>query len=305
MAEIVIVGLGPGKAEQITVEAWHTLQKARRVYLRTQRHPGFDALPSGPEYITFDQVYEQHDRFEDVYEDIAGRVLAAAKFDGCTIYAVPGHPTMGETSVCRIIQLAKDDGVAVRIVAGLSFLEPTTLALGVDPFDGLQICDALELAGRHHPPLNPDVGALVVQLYSRLVAADVKMTLMNLYHDGHPVRLVIGAGTPEERVRDLSLYEIDRQTDLDHLTSLYIPPLAQQGSLESYQDIVARLRAPGGCPWDREQTHRTLRRYLLEETYEVLEALDADDREALKAELGESSPSGFPAWPDCLRGGGF
>ena len=61
-------------------------------------------------------------------------------------------------------------------------------------------------------------------------------------------------------------------------------------NFESFDDLVAimdRLRAPGGCPWDREQTYETLRRYLLEECYEVADALDRADRPGLCEELGD------------------
>jgi tetrapyrrole methylase family protein/MazG family protein len=126
-----------------------------------------------------------------------------------------------------------------------------------------------------------------VQVYNRHLAADVKMTLLNLYPDEHPATLVCGAGTGDETVRTFALYELDRQDDLDHLATVYLPPLSAAGSLSTYQDVVARLRAPDGCPWDREQTHQTLRTHLLEETYEVLEALDADDIDKLREELGD------------------
>ena len=200
---------------------------------------------------------------------------------------MPGHPLVGETSVLRILAGARKQGLPVQVVAGLSFLEPALTALELDAFDGLQICDAMVLAARHHPNLDPDVGALVVQVYNRRLAADVKMTLMNLYPDEHPVRLVRGAGTAEATVRDLPLYELDRQDDLDHLTTVYLPPLARPGSVATFQDVVARLRAPDGCPWDREQSHESLRTSLLEETYEVLAALDADDMDDLRGELGD------------------
>jgi MazG family protein len=58
-------------------------------------------------------------------------------------------------------------------------------------------------------------------------------------------------------------------------------------NLDQFIQTIARLRSPNGCPWDREQTHRTLARFLLEETYEVLEAIHADDGEKLKDELGD------------------
>jgi tetrapyrrole methylase family protein/MazG family protein len=127
----------------------------------------------------------------------------------------------------------------------------------------------------------------VGQLYNRAVAADVKLTLMNQYPDDHYVVLIHAAGTLEQRVVRLPLYELDRQEDATHLTTLYIPPLPGVTSFEGLQDTVARLRAPGGCPWDREQTHESLRAGLLEEAYETVAAIDADDMQALQEELGD------------------
>jgi tetrapyrrole methylase family protein/MazG family protein len=128
---------------------------------------------------------------------------------------------------------------------------------------------------------------LLGQLYSRRLASDVKLTLMNAYPDHHPVTLVRAAGTSDGDTTAVPLHELDRGLPLDHLTTLYVPPLPHIGGLPAFQDTVARLRAPGGCPWDREQTHQTLRRALLEETYEVLAALDAGDAGALCEELGD------------------
>ncbi|OQY25533.1 MAG: nucleoside triphosphate pyrophosphohydrolase [Anaerolineaceae bacterium 4572_32.1] len=128
---------------------------------------------------------------------------------------------------------------------------------------------------------------MLSQLYSREIASEVKLTLMNLYPDEYAVTLVRAAGTPEAVVRTLPLYELDRQPDVDHLTSLYIPPLKEPASFAALQDVVAHLRAPEGCPWDRRQTHKSLRDGLLEETYEVLEAIDAGDAGKLREELGD------------------
>ncbi|MCD6518697.1 MAG: nucleoside triphosphate pyrophosphohydrolase [Anaerolineae bacterium] len=284
---VTIVGLGPGDIQQLTLEAWQVIESAPEIYLRTRHHPAVKGLPQGKAYHSFDAIYEEKETFAEVYEEIAQRIIALGRRPEGVIYAVPGHPLVGESSVLRILALAKEEGLPTRVVGGLSFLEPTFAALGIDPFDGLQVCDATTLAQRHHPLLDPDVAALVAQLYNRELAAEVKLTLMNLYHDDHPIKLVRHAGMPEEEVRELALYQLDRQEGLDHLTSLYIPPLPKPGSLSSYQDVVARLRAPDGCPWDRQQTHCSLRPHLLEETYEVLAALDADDMEALKEELGD------------------
>ncbi|MFO7696580.1 MAG: nucleoside triphosphate pyrophosphohydrolase [Anaerolineae bacterium] len=284
---IDIVGLGPGDPGLLTRQAWERLASAPEVYLRTRQHPCVAYLPAGPAYHSFDACYEVHASFEQVYADIAAQVLALGRREGGVVYAVPGDPAVGETTVRLIREQAAAEGIPVRLLAGVSFIEPACHALAIDPFDGLQVVDGTLLAGRIHPPLDPDVPALVVQIYNRQMAADVKMTLLALYPEEHPARLVIRAGLADEQVREMSLYEIDRQDDLDHLSSLYIPALLHPGSLSTYQNVVGRLRAPNGCPWDREQTHESLRSSLLEETYEVLAALDSGDVDELKEELGD------------------
>ncbi len=284
---ITIVGLGPGDPAQITREAWDVLSRAREVTVRTLRHPAVPGLPTGLKLISFDHLYERERDFEAVYAGIAAEVLRLGQRPEGVIYAVPGHPLVGEASVTRILKEAKAAGLSVRLVPGLSFIEPVLAALELDALDGLQVADALEIAARVHPPLNPDVPALIAQLYSRALAAEVKLTLMNAYPDTHPVVLVHAAGTASERVEHLPLYALDRRETLGDLTVLYVPPLPVPGAFETFQNTVARLRAPDGCPWDRQQTHQSLRPGLLEETYEVLAALDAGDMEALREELGD------------------
>jgi tetrapyrrole methylase family protein/MazG family protein len=147
--------------------------------------------------------------------------------------------------------------------------------------------DALELSQAHVPIHPTDMPLLVAQVYSQLVAAEVKMTLNAIYPDGHPVRLVHAAGTRDQRVEDLPLYEIDRSTHIGLLSALYVPPLGEGTSMEAFQEVVAHLRAPDGCPWDREQTHLTLRTNLMEEAYEALAAMDAEDHAHMAEEYGD------------------
>jgi tetrapyrrole methylase family protein/MazG family protein len=284
---ITIVGLGPGDALQITREAWQVLARAGEVYLRTKHHPAVKDLPDHLALPTFDHFYQQAQSFDEVYDGIAAEVIRLGQRPQGVVYAVPGHPLVGESTVTRILKLAEQAGLAVRIVNGVSFIAPILTSLGIDALSGLQIADATDIAAQYHPQLNPAVPAIIGQLYSREVASGVKLTLMNQYPDDHPVKLMHAVGADQERVETLPLYELDRRDDVSHLTSLYIPPLAHPGAFEAFQDTIAHLRAPDGCPWDREQTHQSLRRNLLEEAYEVLEALDADDAEALREELGD------------------
>ncbi|MFZ1507404.1 MAG: MazG family protein [Anaerolineae bacterium] len=290
MNNITIVGLGPGDPRLLTREAWEILTQASEVCLRTARHPTVDALRAVPglHLVSFDEVYEQTDAFADVYQTISARILELAARPQGVVYAVPGHPAVGETTTQLIQRAAAAQGLSVRIVEGLSFIEPLLTALRVDALDGLQIADAMLLANKHHAPLDPDRPAILGQLYSRLLAGEVKLVLLNTYPEDHPLTLVQAAGTPASQTLQLPLHELDHAGSFfDHLTALYIPPLPHAGGYDALQEIVARLRAPDGCPWDREQTHESLVSPLLEETYEVIAAIESGDAHLLSEELGD------------------
>jgi tetrapyrrole methylase family protein / MazG family protein len=291
MSSIAIVGLGPGARNQVTGEAEALLSSAAheaRLLLRTRVHPTVEAWPEVQAAPSLDHFYETAGDFGEAYRSMAAEVIAQAKNqpDRELVYAVPGHPAIGEATVTQLRRLAGEQSVAIRIVPGLSFVDAVAAAVGVDGANGLRVADALDL-GR----IEPTVALLVCQVYSRRVASAVKLALAKHYPDEHQVLLVHAAGVPgQERVERRRLFEIDRDDSIAHLTSLWVPPLAPLEALketQTLQEIMARLRAPDGCPWDREQTHQSLRKYLLEETYEALEAIDSGDREALQEELGD------------------
>jgi tetrapyrrole methylase family protein/MazG family protein len=271
----------------LTREAWSILQEVPEVYLRTAQHPLVPYLPQSLKIRSFDSLYESAGGFSEVYEQIITEVLLLAQRPQGVVYAVPGHPFVAEATAPEIARRATELGLSVRVVEGLSFLGPTFSVLGLDPFNQINLVDALALISAHHPAFPPDQAVLIAQLYNTAVANDLKLTLMAVYPDEHLVRLVHAAGTEDQLVEDLPLYKIDRTDHIGLLTCLYVPPLDAGSSYESLQETIAHLRAPDGCPWDREQTHLSLRPYLLEETYEALAALDAGDTDALCEELGD------------------
>ncbi len=283
---ITVVGLGPGDGRFLTREAWQVLSSAGVVYLRTGRHPATADLPTTVSQISFDGVYDSAESFEEVYHRIVQELLRLGK-TADVVYAVPGHPFVGESTVGRLMELAEAEGVSVQVVAGLSFVEPTLTAVRVDGLDGLQLVDALELSTFAYPPIHVDAPLLVGQVYNRLIAAEVKMVLTAVYPDEHRVCLVHGAGTTHEVVEWLPLYEMDRSDHTAHLTSLYVPPLPYKATLPALAETVAVLRSPDGCPWDQEQTPQSLRADFLEEACEVLAALDNENPAELCEELGD------------------
>ncbi len=285
---ITVVGLGPGAPGHLTVDARTCLETAARdgtLVLRTHVHRTVDALPWLAAAPSYDHEYERGIDFASVYVAIVDDLLDRAA-RGRVTYAVPGHPTIGEATVARLRARARDVGIEVEIVPGVSFVDVVAPLVEADLGEGVRIADALAL-GR----LDPTVPLLVCQVHSRRVAAGLKLDLGRHYPDEHLVTMVSGAGIPgEARVVTMPLWELDRRNEPDHLTSVWVPPL---GILEAPREpatlleVMARLRAPDGCPWDRDQTHASLRRFLLEETYEALEALDSGDVVALEEELGD------------------
>jgi len=286
-AGITLLGLGPGNPELLTRQAWQVLENSAVVYLRTRRHPVCAGFPASLQVESFDYLYDTAESFEEVYQHIIGKVLELGSRPEGVVYAVPGHPFVAEATTSEIARRAREMGIPVQVVEGLSFLEPTLTALKLDPLPRLVLIDALDIAAEHVPPYPPGTAAIIVQVYSPEVASNIKLTLTSVFPDEHPVKLVHAAGTDQELVEDLCLYEIDRSRNIGLLTSLYVPPLPASTSFEAFLEVVAHLRAPDGCPWDKEQTHLSLRPFLLEETYELLDALDREDFQAMREELGD------------------
>ena len=324
MPSIIVAGLGPGAWEQVTLEVKSLLESAGTVYLRTATHPTAEHLPAHLDVRTFDHLYEREDRFEEIYRKIAEELVSIAVSAGRDhiIYCVPGHPAIGEASVRHLRTLAREHGIDVRLVAGLSFLEPVCTALDIDPLHrGLQIVDGTELAGfgekQENQPtedeepflfspyslpvepaafpamsgLTPLYPVLLCQVYNDRVASACKLMLMERYPDEHPVQIVLNAGVPgQEQVISTTLAEMDRGHGINHLACVYLPalePLQLPREFDSLVYVMGRLRGPGGCPWDREQTHDSIKHHLLEEAYEAVDAMDANDPDTLAEELGD------------------
>lgn len=287
MPQIDIVGLGPGSPGQMTLETLRLLKNASPNFFRTKIHPVMDfILEEGISYESFDCFYEAEDSFEAVYENIVNKLMEVVKTAENIVYAVPGNPLFGEKTVEKLIESAKKEGISYRIYPGVSFVDVTLNALEEDPIHGVKIMDAFDC--RKNPP-DPRVGVLVTQVYDQHMASELKLELMEIYDPEKKVILLINSGIPNEEIsQEICLYELDRIQTINHLTSLYIPAeneayLGFGGTIE----MMRTLRSKEGCSWDRAQTHESLKSYLLEESYEVLEAIDNEDWENLAEELGD------------------
>ena len=291
MAKIFVVGLGPGDLGGLPLDTYRRLQSGLPVFLRTEVHPVVQDLKSeGFNYSSFDSLYETGERFEEIYLQMAQSLFEAAQQQGDLVYAVPGHPLMAEQSVQNLLERAPNHpDIEVVVLGGQSFFDAVCTALKLDPIQGLCLLDGTVLT---QDQLRTDMHLLIAQVFSQAVASEVKLSLMEVYPDDYPVVVVRAAGVAnEEVIKPVLLYELDRVECIDHLTTVYVPKASERQVLQRdpwyVANLVKRLREPGGCPWDRKQTHQTLRPYVIEEAYEVASAIDEDQPEELAEELGD------------------
>lgn len=288
MNTIQVIGLGAGDLDQLPLGVYKKLKQATNLYVRTQDHPVLTELAAeGVEFTSFDAVYEKHDTFAPVYAEIADTLVEYAK-DQSVIYAVPGHPLVAEQTVQNLIEAEKAGACQLSIEGGHSFLDALFGALRIDPIEGFQLLDGTEMKS---DDVNMTQHILIAQVYDSFSASEVKLTLMEKYPEDYPVTIVTAAGSADEVLRTVPLYELDRAAEVNNLTTVYVPPakdqLARLKEWQTFRSIVAQLRSPEGCPWDREQTHESLRPYLLEEAHELIQAIEEQDDEAIAEELGD------------------
>ncbi len=280
---ITVTGLGPGDFDRIPESVQSLLlDPGRRVILRTLEHPAAGTLAERRDVESCDDLYLEMDSFEDVYAAIADRVLSASE-TGPVVYAVPGSPLIGEFAVRRLLGSAAD----VELIPAESFVDAVLTEVGYDPLDrGLQILD-----GHHLPsPLVLDKPTIIGHLDRPEVLAEVAATVARVVAEEAAVTLIAGVGSHDMVRVDGPLHLLD--PDLaGYRTSMWVD--TDPGGLIGAVRPRGVLREQ--CPWDREQTHQSLVKYLVEETFELIDTiarLDGSDQDwvaysAVEDELGD------------------
>lgn len=288
--KITVLGLGSGGIDLLPIKNLEIIKAELPIFLRTEKHPVVEDLKKlGIKFESFDYVYEKYNTFEDVYTDIVKILITKVKQgEHEIIYGVPGNPMVAEETVRLLIN--KAGSIDIELITAPSGLEAIYTSLRIDPCDGLVILDALNY---NENILNKQLPILFTQVYSKMVASELKLTLMDYYSEQHPIRVVRAAGIPcQEVIVDVPLYKLDRLDWIDHLTSVYISAYGGQDTNHTYcldplVNLLDKLRGPDGCPWDKEQNHISLKKYLIEESYEVLDAIDDKNMNKLCEELGD------------------
>ncbi|RKQ33033.1 nucleoside triphosphate pyrophosphohydrolase [Oceanobacillus halophilus] len=286
MSRIEIIGLGAGDVNQLSLGIYKklTAQKSE-IYTRTLDHPVIDALKlEGINFFGFDYIYESEKGFELVYNQIVATLIEKAKNSEGIIYTVPGHPMLAEKTVQLLLEQTE---VEVEITGGQSYLDDMFTALQIDPIEGFQFIDGTsfersQLQYRGH--------LIFCQVYDQFIASDVKLALLEDLPPNYEVTLLEAVGSSDEVIRTVPLEELDHQVEISNLTSVYVPPVPTEllnHRFENLRAVMRTLRGPNGCPWDRKQTHESLREHSIEEIYELIEAIDNQDDEGIIEELGD------------------
>jgi tetrapyrrole methylase family protein / MazG family protein len=281
---ITVIGLGPAGPDELTTGTLAAIATHDHRFLRTSRHPSASVLLDA---VSFDELYETLDSFDEVYAAIVEALVVADQKYGRVLYAVPGSPLVAEQTVQRLLT---DSRVAVEIVPALSFLDLTWARLRIDPQQGgVRLIDGMNFAAEIDGERGP---VLVSQCHSKRVLSDVKCSLVD---PPTSVMVLQRLGLPDETIFSINWDDLDRVVEPDHLTTLWIPTLIPplRYEIKRLVDVMDALRTR--CPWDQEQTHVSLAPYAIEEAYELAEAIAADahteatdaETEHLVEELGD------------------
>lgn len=284
MNTIQIIGLGAGSLEDLTLKAHKALKENIPTFARTERHPIVKELKEEIEIKCFDEFFEKYETFDEVYEKITDNILELVQTHKKINYCTAGSPYYGDIVTKKLINEYKDK-INIIIIDGMSFLDKCIKLSGFSDYKSIKVLDCLEA-----DEFSFDVNSLniITQVYDLEMASQLKLKLMETYPDDI---VILNIDVLEENVKKIPLFMLDQEKNYGFSTYFCILPIEISENtvynITNLCRIVKILRGPDGCPWDRKQTHESIRQNLIEEAYEVVDAIDNNDIDNLIEELGD------------------
>lgn len=280
---LTVIGTGSGKAENITLRAWQAIKTADTVLLRTVRMPVVTLLKEhGIPFSALDACYEQAEDFE-MLNELLLQAVCDCSGDCCILMHGSGQD---DRFAEYILKYCAGQKLPCEFLPGISLASAAAAALGV--FGAYSTCTAQEGAQKD---FDIRQSQLITCLDSPLLASELKCRLLEFYDPLLSVGLYREDDEGDSYTLTLPLEELDRQPVYHHTACVYLKAqrLEQAVRYDYFHllEIMERLRSKNGCPWDREQTHASLKPYLLEEAYEAIDAIEEDDMDKLYDELGD------------------
>jgi tetrapyrrole methylase family protein/MazG family protein len=294
---ITIVGLGPGDPGRRTAAVQAALDAAGTIFIRGHAGLALSDLRARANVTDLDSLYKRAADPASRWDSAVARICDAAS-DGDVVLGIPGHPRYGEGLVRGTLKLAEERGIRTEVLDGISVLDLIATALDVDPLaEGAQLFNAREIAaqtarepfagglftGSPHRPM------LFTHVYDDTLRNGMATALARVLPPDHPIIRIEAVGMAEQRVSEHTIGELP-DAPAGQLVAFWVAPAGElDGGRDprTLQHIVARLRQPDGCPWDRKQTNASLRDALIDEVYEAADAIDAGDMDNLAEELGD------------------
>lgn len=263
--------------DTLTLTSWQAVRGAEKLYLQTQEHPSArPVLEEGLSFVSMDDLYRDAEDYDALNDAIADRLTSA----GSAVYAVMGGGCFAQLPAIR--SACEQRGFELVELPGVPYYQAA-----FPEAQAGQVYTANDLA----EDLDTDRDLYISELDNPLLAGQVKLKLQRFYPDEHNVVLALQQPSGAYVRRTIPLYALDREKGFFASTVLQVPALPfEHKQTYGYGDLVRvlrRLRAPDGCPWDREQTHKSLKKDLREECYELMDAIDEESDEHLIEECGD------------------
>ncbi len=278
---ITVIGLGvergdiSRRGENVVMEG---VKSGRKIVVRTANTSSYQTvLDLGVEHTTLDYIYEKSRNFASLAKNLAKAVTDSGED---TIYLVDGAATEDNSVKVLLKRLAKSK---MEIIDGVS---KTTALVRAANFKSCSYTalSAYELNEKGKSGLR--LPLVVYDLDDAALASDCKLTLFNLFGEETVVSYIQGG-----KAKKIPLYELDRQKVYDYTSAVAIEEIdlldKKRFTLADLEEIVVRLRAPNGCPWDRVQTNDSIKMSVIEEAYELVDAIDQADDDKILEEAGD------------------
>jgi len=284
---INILGLGYGKNHIITEQTRALFDGSRAIYVRTRNHPAIKNISKTHEIITFDDLFLDPILLSKTSSQISKQIIDMVNGTNKLVYLTPGDPFFGDRISFELAKQGRNLNIQVNYY--LIGDQLSTLFSELNKFPSSQFfnIDALELVDQHVPPFSPSSDGLISHINSQALAQEIQKVLVSAYPSDHVIQLISPFAENQKKLVPCRLNELAQKEFSNEYNFLFLPALERGYSFEAFQEIIAHLRAPDGCPWDKEQTHLSLRSHLLEETYELLNAIDNLDKNAMQEEFGD------------------
>lgn len=285
MGKLYIVGMGTGDMGDLTMKAIDRINSKDKKIIRTEKHPITNYLvEKGLEFESLDYLYESKEDLEDVYIEIVEKIKVDIEGQDIS-YLVPGDPLIGE----KTVEILLKTGLDIEIISGISFLENILKLSNKTIVDDIKVIDSTDIK---YGKLDINIDTIIHNVYNHRILSELKIILGEYYGDEHSIFLINNNGNINDvEISKIPIYELDRNKDILAFSSVYLPKVnKKEEHIYDFNDLVEimdTLRGENGCPWDKEQDHKSLRRYLIEECFELVDAIDSGDVDNIVEELGD------------------